>query len=138
MFEVFRRRRAVDASVDRLAERRFSARSLQRDSRTDHDRFASIMTAIDVAIGETEREQVGLSRRVDDVLARAAVTFGNDTDEYLQREPLDSHHQDLFTAEISKGQRRLKELASTLSHLRFVKAAVLTRFPEFSARSINS
>jgi hypothetical protein len=42
-------------------------------------------------------------------MARAAVTLGNGTDEYLERNTRDSHHQDLFSAEISNGQRRLKE-----------------------------
>ncbi len=30
--------------------------------------------------------QAGLNRRVEDVLARAAVRFGNGDDEYLERE----------------------------------------------------
>lgn len=84
-----------------------------------------------MALEAAEREQAGLNRRVDDALARAAVTFGNGTAEYLEREPLDSYHQDLFETDISSGQRRLKELASTISHLKFVKAAMLTRFPDF-------
>ena len=54
------------------------------------------LDACGAALQEAEREQVGLNRRVDDALARASVTFGNGTDEYLEREPLDSHHQDLF------------------------------------------
>nr|WP_311979971.1 hypothetical protein [Bradyrhizobium diazoefficiens] len=70
------------------------------------------MVAIEDAIAAAERERTGLSRRVEEVLARAAVTLGNDDDEYLCREPLDSHHQDLFDAEIVNGQRRLKELGS--------------------------
>jgi hypothetical protein len=46
--------------------------------------------------------------------ARAAVTLGNGADEYLERDARDSHHQDLFSAEISNGQRRLKELATAI------------------------
>ncbi len=60
---------------------------------------------------KSEREQVGLNRRVDDALARASVTFGNGTDEYLERSRSTIYHQDLFAADISNGQRRLKELA---------------------------
>lgn len=60
------------------------------------------MVAIEDAIAAAERERTGLSRRAEEVLARAAVTLGNDDDEYLCREPLDSHHQDLFDAEIVK------------------------------------
>ncbi|MHC2590301.1 hypothetical protein ACVIG9_004357 [Bradyrhizobium ottawaense] len=53
-------------------------------------------------------------------------------------EALDNHHQDLFAADISNGQRRLKELASTIAHLKFVKTAMLTRFPNFKPPQLNS
>src|SRR6266403_594136 len=91
----------------------------------------SIASTIETALHAAESEQSGLSRRVDDVLARAAVTFGNGTDEYLERDALDSYHQDLFDAEILNGQRRLKELATEISHFRFIKAALLSRFPDY-------
>jgi hypothetical protein len=65
------------------------------------------------------------------------VTMGNGTDEYLEREPLDSHHQDLFSTEISNGQRRLKELATEITHFKFLKAATLSRFPDFKAPAAN-
>ena len=89
------------------------------------------MQAVETALHAAELEQSGLNRRVDDVLARAAVTFGNGTDEYLEREALDSHHHNLFGTEISNGQRRLKELATTITHFRFLKAAILSRFPDY-------
>ncbi|MDE2378860.1 hypothetical protein [Bradyrhizobium sp.] len=130
MFQLFLRARAQNLLGDRRSDKRFKARSAERDADTDQARIAAIMAAIEAALQEAEREQAGLNRRVDDALARAAVTFGNGTDEYLEREPLDNHHQDLFAADISNGQRRLKELASTISHLKFVKAAMLTRFPD--------
>jgi len=76
------------------------------------------MTASQAALEASEREMAGLNRRVDDALARASMTFGNGDDEYLDREPLDSHHQDLFAANISNGQRRLGELSKTISHLK--------------------
>ena len=93
--------------------------------------MSSILAAIKDALQAAEQEQSGLNRRVEDVLARAAVTLGNGTDEYLERDALDSHHQDLFSAEISNGQRRLKELAAEITHFKFLKAAVLSRFPDF-------
>jgi hypothetical protein len=40
-----------------------------------------------------------------------AVTLGNEADEYLEREPLNDYHQSLFSAEISNGERSLRELA---------------------------
>jgi hypothetical protein len=109
----------------------FRARSPERDAETDRTRIEAIMAAIEEALHAAEREQSGLNRRVEDVLARAAVTFGNGDDEYLEREPLDSHHQTLFDNEILNGQRRLKELGSSIAHFKFLKAAMLSRFPEF-------
>jgi hypothetical protein len=58
------------------------------------------------------------------------VTLGNDSDEYLEREALDNHHQDLFGSEIANGQRRLKELANSITHFKFLKTAIMSRFPD--------
>ncbi|WP_426434946.1 hypothetical protein [Bradyrhizobium genosp. P] len=133
MFQLFLRTRAHNYIKARLGDEGFRARSPERDAETDRARIGAIMAAIETALHAAESEQAGLSRRVDDVLARAAVTFGNGTDEYLEREALDNHHQDLFTTEISNGQRRLKELATEISHFKFMKTAVLSRFPNYKA-----
>jgi hypothetical protein len=117
----------------RLGQDGFKARSAERDAETDRLRIGSIVSAIETALQAAEKEQAGLSRRVDEVLARAAVTLGNGTDEYLEREPLDSHHQDLFDTEILNGQRRLKELAIEIGHFNSIMAAVLSRFPDYRA-----
>lgn len=138
MFQLFLRARAHNFLGSRREDKGFKARSLERDAETDRARIGAVMVAIDTALRDAEREQVGLGRRVDDALARASVTFGNGTDEYLEREPLDNYHQDLFAADISNGQRRLKELASTIAHLKFVKTAMLTRFPDFKPPQLNS
>ncbi|MGY4478072.1 hypothetical protein [Bradyrhizobium sp. USDA 3364] len=131
MFQLFLRSRAHDLIRSRREEQGFKARSAERDAETDRARIGSIMAAIEAALQAAESEQSGLGRRVDDVLARAAVTLGNGTDEYLEREALDNYHQDLFDAEISNGQRRLKELATEIAHFKFMKAAVLSRFPDY-------
>ncbi len=137
MFQLFLRSRAQNYLRRRLGGQDFRARSAERDAETDRSRVGSILEAIEGALHAAEQEQSGLNRRVDDVLARAAVTIGNGTDEYLEREPLDSHHQDLFSAEISNGQRRLRELATEITHFRFMKAAVLSRFPDFKLPAAN-
>ena len=131
MFQLFLRARAHNYLRGRGNDRDFKARSVDRDAATDRSRVGSILTAIENALHAAEQEQSGLNRRVEDVLARAAVTLGNGTDEYLERDALDSHHQDLFSAEISNGQRRLKELANEITHFKFLKAAILSRFPDF-------
>jgi len=130
MFQLFLRARAHNYLRARLGDQTFRARSADRDAETDRSRISSILEAIEDALHAAELEQAGLSRRVEDVLARAAVTLGNGTDEYLERDPLDNHYQDLFSTEIANGQRRLKELATSITHFKFLKAATLSRFPD--------
>jgi hypothetical protein len=133
MFQLFLRARARNYLKKRLGDQEFRARSADRDAETDNSRVSAILRAVDNALFAAEQEQSGLNRRVEDVLARAAVTLGNGTDEYLEREPLDSHHQNLFGIEIANGQRRVKELAAAITHLKFLKAATLSRFPDLKA-----
>jgi hypothetical protein len=131
MFQLFLRARAHNYLRTRLGDRDFRARSPERDAETDRSRVSSIIEAVEHALHAAEQEQSGLSQRVEDVLARAAVTLGNGTDEYLEREPLDSHHQNLFSSEISNGQCRLRELATSITHFKFLKTAIMSRFPDF-------
>lgn len=132
MFQLFLRARTHNFLKDRFGgEQTFRARSPERDVDTDRTRIGAIMVAIEDALHAAEREQSGLNRRVEDVLARAAVTIGNGDDEYLEREALDNHHQDLFDKEILNGQRRLKELSASIAHFKFLKAAMLSRFPDY-------
>jgi len=137
MFQLFSRARAHKFLGSKATERDFKARSAERDAQTDRLRVGSILLAIDNALIAAQAEQSGLTRRVDDFLARAAVTFGNDTDEYLTRERLDSLHQDLFDNEISAGQRRLEELVLTIAHFKFLRATMLSRFSDFKPVPVN-
>ncbi len=131
MFQLFWRPRAHNSFKIRLGDRNFRARSIDRDANTDRSRVNSILEVIENALSAAEQERSCLNRRVEDALTRAAVTIGNGTDEYLERDALDSHHQDLFSTEISNGQRRLKELATEITHFKFLKAATLSRFLDF-------
>ena len=117
MFQLFLRARAHNYFKNRLGDQEFKARSADRDVETDRSRVSSILEAVETALHSAEQEQSGLSRRVEDVLARAAVTMGNGTD-------------DLFGAEIANGQRRLEELATTITHFKFLKTVMLSRFPD--------
>lgn len=138
MFQLFLRARTHNFLKERFRpEQGFRARSPARDVETDRGRIEAIMAAIDAALNSAESEQSGLNGRVDDVLARAAVTFGNGDDEYLEREALDNHHHDLFDKEIQNGQRRLKELGSSIAHFKFLKAAMLSRFPDYRLPAAN-
>ena len=133
MFQMFLRARAPNYLRSLVGEREFRARSAERDAETDRERLDYVLSALDSALSNAEAEQAGLTRRVDDVLARAAVTFGNGDDEYLTREKLDSDHLDLFETEISNGQRRLRDLAVSISHFKFLRTAMLSRFPDYKA-----
>ena len=64
-------------------------------------------------------------------MRRAAVTLGNDSDEYLTRGPEDNHYQNLLGTEIADGQWRLNELGVTIVHILFLETALVTRFPDF-------
>ena len=130
MFQLFLRARVRNFLRSQSNNREFKTRLADRDAETDRVRIASIMAAIQTVLDDAEKEKVGLSRRVDDALAFAAVTMGAATDEYLEREPLNDHHQSLFNSEIKNGERRLSELATMISHLKFIKAVMLTRFPD--------
>ena len=109
----------------------FKTRSAARNTEIDHARVTSIFRSIEDALESAKAEQAGLKSRVDDALARSAVTLGNDSDEYLTRDPEDNHYQNLLGTEIADGQRRLNELEVTISHIRFLKTALVTRFPDF-------
>jgi hypothetical protein len=130
MLQLFLRARIYNLLRSISDEREFRTRSADRDAETDRARIVSIMTALQEVLDDAEKEKVALGRRVDGALARAAVTLGNSTDEYLDRDPRDDYHQSLFNLEISNGERRLSELATMISHLKFIKSAMLTRFPD--------
>lgn len=131
MFLLFLRARLRNLTRGDLEGDQFKVRSPRRDEDTDRQRVAVVMNAIETALSAAEGEQKGLNERVEEVPARAAVTVGTASDEYLDREPLDTHHQGLFSEEISSGQRRLKSLADTITHFKFLRAAVLSRFPDY-------
>ena len=135
MFQLFLRARARNFARNHLGGEQFQVRSPGRDEDTDRKRIATVMNAIEMVLSAAENEQKGLNQRVEDVLARAAVTVGNASDEYLDREPLDTHHQGLFSEEISNGQKRLKSLADTITHFKFLRAAALSRFPDYKPPS---
>jgi hypothetical protein len=126
MFQLFLRARAKNY---------FKARSADRDTETDHARASSIFRLIEDALEASKAEHAGLTSRINDALARAAVTMGNDSDEYLTRDPEDNHYQNLLGAEIANGQRRLNELKEAIGHFKFLRVALITRFPGVKPRT---
>jgi hypothetical protein len=129
MFQFFLRAPTVSSFKLPRANLDFKARAAE----VDRVRLRYILEAIDRALLEAESEQPVLHRRLDDALARAAVTLGNGADEYLERDARDTHYQNLLSIEISNAERRLNELADTIAHFQSLKAAMLTRFPDLRA-----
>ena len=115
------------------ASDQFKARSPDRDAATDRARVIAILDSIKEALSDATAEHTGLKTRIDDVLARAAVTVGNDTDEYLTRDAQDTQYQNLLGLEMANGQLRLNELEASIAHYRFLKAALLSRFPDVTS-----
>jgi hypothetical protein len=110
------------------AEKRFNARSSGRDAETDVLRLGAIETAIEQALQAATAEKEGLNRRIEDVLARVAVTLGNDSDEYLERDPVDSERQNMFSHQIAEGQRRLEKLSKDIEGFKILKNAFKREF----------
>lgn len=120
-------------SLLRTRPRRFfRSRSNSRDTDADQARLTAVAEAIDHALAAAEGERGGLNRRMDDVLARAALILGTGTDEYLDRDPVDNDFQNQFDLQIKNGHRRLTQLDTQIGHLRFLKTAAITRFPELN------
>lgn len=82
------------------------------------------MDAIELALQAAEHERAGRGRRVDDVLAWAAVTFWLG-DDYLHRELLYKHHHGSVRYGDRKRPKRLRDPGATIVHFRFIEAATV-------------
>ena len=89
-----------------------------------------IAHAIDRAMKTAEAERVLFENRIEDVVRRAAVSLGNGNDEYLEREPLDTLHLNLFDAEIRDRSKYLARLERNVEHFRTLKHSLFAAFPE--------
>jgi hypothetical protein len=114
----------------------FRARSASRDTEADYSRVKSVFQSIEEALKIAEAEHSGLNTRLQDVLARAAISLGNGTDEYLTRESADTDVQNQFDAEITSGQRRLEQLSNQIKAFRFLRSALLSRFSDVKLHSV--
>ena len=109
----------------------FKARSLKRDADTDRNAVKSVSDAINLALEQADAERAGLKRRMDDVTSRAAVVGGNDADEFLTRTEDRSEMLRKSDDELKRAQERLSVIETNISHFRFLKAALRSRFPDF-------
>jgi hypothetical protein len=109
----------------------FRTRAPARDQDLDNQLVGQVASAIEEALQKVEAQRDGLKRRLDDVIARAAIVGGNDLDDFLTRDQARAELLAASDGEIARGQARLKTLDEQLSHFRFLKAALQTRFPHF-------
>ena len=108
----------------------FKARARERDADTDSSAVKSVADAIDLVLKQAEVERAGLKNRMDDVITRAAVAGGNDTDEHMTRSDDLSEMLRNSDAEIKRGQERLITIEKNISHFRFLKTTLQSRFPD--------
>ena len=108
----------------------FQARSPERDAIMDDEAVRSVASAIDLVLAKAESERAGLKNRIDNVLSVAAIIGGNDIDDYLTRTEDRSEMLRESDAEIRRGQDRLKVIEQNISHFKFLRMALQTRFPD--------
>lgn len=111
----------------------FKHRSSERDLETDRARVGRVADLLDAELLGAERERDGLRRRLDDLLARASISQGNDTDEYLTRDDALTEHLNQFDAQMRGAEGRLKQLDDSIAHFRFLKDELTRRFPGLAA-----
>jgi hypothetical protein len=109
----------------------FRTRAPGRDQELDSDLVGQVAAAIEQALQKTEEQRAGLARRLDEVIARAALVGGNDLDDCLDRDDARTNLLAASDREIVRGQARLKALEEQFAHFSFLKTALLTRFPTF-------
>jgi hypothetical protein len=113
----------------------FKTRSTGRDVETDYSRLEPVFRSIGQALKTSQAEYSGLDHRMQDVLARASISTGNGSDEYLDRDPADSRLLKLFDEEITRGQQRLEGLAQQIKKFKALEAALLAEFADFKLKS---
>jgi hypothetical protein len=77
-------------AIRSLANSFFKTRSADRDTETDYSRIEAVFRSVEQALNAAEAEYSGLDNRMQDVLARASISHGNGSDEYLDRDPADT------------------------------------------------
>lgn len=108
----------------------FKARTLERDAATDTAAVKSIADAINLVLEQAEAERAGLKRRMDDVIARAALVGGNDSDEFLTRSQDRTEMLRIADADMKRGLERLVTIEQNISHFRFLRTVLQSRFPD--------
>jgi hypothetical protein len=108
----------------------FQVRSSQRDNQTDRERVRSIAKAIDGAIASATKERAALALRVKNAQDLAAFAVGNNSDEYLSREPEDTKRLAGYEQQLIAGHNRIAQLDAQIASLISVRDLCLAKFPD--------
>ena len=108
----------------------FKARLPERDAGTDRAAIKLVADALEQVLGQAEAERAGLKTRMDDVTARAAVVGGNDSEDFLTRPKDRSDMLRNSDADIKRGHERLSIIEQNISHFRFLKTVMQSRFQD--------
>jgi hypothetical protein len=95
----------------------FRLRSSTRDENADARRLSSIERSLSIAIAEAKSEKEGLQRRLDAARQQASIWLGNQTSEYLDREPKSERLLVEAEQNLIAGERRIHQLKAHLDHL---------------------
>jgi hypothetical protein len=95
-----------------------------------------IALIINDALQTAEDESELFKSRIEQAVGRAAVSLGNGTDEYLERETLNTLHLNLFDAEIRDRSVYLAQLGRNIENFKKLNEMLLAAFPEVAKNII--
>jgi hypothetical protein len=107
----------------------FRVRASERDTQTDQERVSGVLRAINAAIASAEKERTALGLRVKDAQDLGGLAAGNNSDEYLTREPKDTRRIAGYEQQLIAGHKRVDELNTHIAGLNAVRETCLARFP---------
>jgi hypothetical protein len=96
---------------------RLRLRSSTRDENADARRLSSIERSLSIAITEAKSEKEGLQRRLDAARLQASIWLGNQTSEYLDREPETERLVVEAEQNLISREKRIHQLKAHLDHL---------------------
>jgi hypothetical protein len=97
-----------------LPRLRFQSRSPERDSQTDARRRSAILDVVQRQRGEAEGELAGLTRRMNEALANAAIMLES-TAEYGQRDPEEESAIAAFERSAAAARLRIEQLKGEIA-----------------------
>lgn len=121
------------ASIFRLPSRSFRTRNPIRDAATDLKRLGGVRSAITEALDSAEREQRGLSQRLETYQMRAAMLFDNGP-AFGQRSQREETELAEAERQVVAATERLRQLRAHIAHLKQILVSAEIDVPEAAER----